>query len=173
MYPQQQAPAPAYQTFTFHALPRSVNELAQLPGSDLRTPFQTAALTVLALCAYPTDPNASIAMLDYLRGPRPMSGYDKQFLRDRFAEKPYKALSYLAGTSPENGYTPSQPYAVTIIQTPISFQQPNYAKLFVRSSGADSPREICLRLDKTGCWRLWEQLLLVDIRPPASQDLWA
>ena len=39
-------------TFTFSALPESLAEMQALPEAGLDSPFKTAALTVLALCAY-------------------------------------------------------------------------------------------------------------------------
>ena len=43
------------ETFTFSALPESLAEMQALPEAKLDTPFATAALTVLALCAYAAD----------------------------------------------------------------------------------------------------------------------
>lgn len=40
------------ETFTFSALPESLAEMQALPEAGLDSPFKTAALTVLALCAY-------------------------------------------------------------------------------------------------------------------------
>ena len=40
------------ETFTFTSLPESLAEMQALPEASLDTPFKTAALTVLALCAY-------------------------------------------------------------------------------------------------------------------------
>lgn len=56
-------------------------------------------------------------MLDFLRGPRPLNGIDKQFIRDRFRGKEYLMRSYLVGSTPENNYTPVQPYRVTVSET--------------------------------------------------------
>ena len=39
------------ETFTFDALPESVEQLQSLPQASLDSPFKTAALTVCALCA--------------------------------------------------------------------------------------------------------------------------
>ena len=39
-------------TFSFSALPESLAEMQALPEAGLDSPFKTAALTVLALCAY-------------------------------------------------------------------------------------------------------------------------
>ena len=77
----QQAVATAVQTagskretFPFAALPESLAELQALPEASLDTPFKTAALTVLALCAYAADKNVGTEMLNWLRGPRPLNG---------------------------------------------------------------------------------------------------
>lgn len=45
------------EAFTFSALPESLAEMQALPEASLDTPFQAAALTVLALCAYAADKN--------------------------------------------------------------------------------------------------------------------
>ena len=131
----------------FAALPDNLEQFQSLPQASLANPFDTAALTVLALCFYPQDKDASLAMLDFLRGPRPLSTYDKQFIRE--------------------------PYTVKVSENPYSYQNEGYAKLFVTSGGADSPREITLRLAKDGKWYLWEQFILAGIREPESSNPWA
>ena len=62
------------ETFTFTSLPESLAEMQALPEASLDTPFKTAALTVLALCAYAADRNIGTEMLNWLRGPRPLNG---------------------------------------------------------------------------------------------------
>ena len=52
------------ETFTFAALPESLAELQALPEAGLDTPFKTAALTVLALCAYAADKSIGTEMLN-------------------------------------------------------------------------------------------------------------
>lgn len=74
------------ETFTFSALPESLAEMQALPEASLTTPFQTAALTVLALCAYAADRNVGLEMLNWLRGPRPLNGQEISFLNDRFRD---------------------------------------------------------------------------------------
>ena len=157
----------------FESLPENAEQFKALPQAGLKNPFDTAALTVLALCFYPQDRDASLEMLDFLRGPRPLSNYDKQFIRDRFMDKDYVPRSYFNGATPQNDYLPSQPYAVKVSENPYSYQNQGYAKLFVKSGGADSPREITLRMTKDGKWYLWEQFILAGIREPESSDAWA
>ncbi|MBQ6430772.1 MAG: hypothetical protein IJJ99_02690 [Oscillospiraceae bacterium] len=160
------------QTFHFSAIPENVAQLQAIPEAALTSPFQTAALTALALCRYETDPAAAVDLLNYLKGPQPLSPFEVQFLRDRLSGKGYVARSYFAGTSPANNYAPTLPYAVTVFDGPYSYQQDGYAKLMLRSSGADSPREVMLRR-KGAQWFLWENYLLPDVRVPAALDPWA
>ena len=67
-------------TFTFPTLPESLQELQSLPEAVLNDPYQTAALTVLALCAYAAEKNIGAEMLNWLRGPRPLSNFDISFI---------------------------------------------------------------------------------------------
>jgi len=162
------------ETFTFRALPESLAEMQALPEAALDTPFQTAALSLCALCAYAADKQIGIEMLNWLRGPRPLGGHEISFLDDRFRdEKTYVPFSYFSGAAPDNNYTPAQPFTVTFYTGPYSDQNEGYKKLFVDSAGADNPREIILRRRGDGKWFLWDQFLLVDIRKPKSADPWA
>jgi len=162
------------ETFTFSALPESLAQMQALPEASLDSPFKTAALTVCALCAYAADRQIGTEMLNFLRGPRPLSGHDISFLNDRFRDgKTYVPFSYFKGTSPENDYTPSVPFTVTFYTNPYSGENEGYMKLFVDSSGADNARSVTLRMRGDGKWFLWEQFLLPDIRQPKSSDPWA
>ena len=157
----------------FTTLPETLDQFKALPQAQLSDPFSTAALTVLALCFYPKDRELCHSMLDFLRGPRPLSPYDKQFIRDRFMDKDYVPRSYFTGAVPSNDYAPSQPYTVRVNENPYSYQDQGYAKMYLTSGGADSQRYVQLRLAKDGKWYLWEQFILSDIRPPESTNPWA
>ncbi len=157
----------------FASLPETVEQFKALPQAAMSNPFDTAALTVLAFCFYPQDKDACLAMVDHLKGPRPLSNYEKSFIADRFRDSDYVPRSYFNGATPQNDYLPSQPYTVTVSENPYSYQNEGYAKLFIRSGGADSPREVLLRKAKDGKWYLWEQYILVGIRKPESSNPWA
>lgn len=160
--------------FEFASIPHTLEALQALPEASLMSPHATAALTVLVLCGYEQDPNETYRMLDYLSGPKPLSPFDKQFLRDRLSGKYYKPYSFFEGARPENNYTANVPYRITVSAGPYSYGEPGYAKLQIRSSGADSVREIKLRQKgSTGEWFLWENYLLADIRQPVAADPWA
>lgn len=160
-------------SFTFAALPESLAQLQSLPEAALTDPFQTAALTVCALCACAADREVGIGMLNWLRGPRPLSGHEISFLNDRFRDGTHVPFSYFAGATPENDYTPSVPFTLTVEAGPYADANPGYKKLHIRSGGADNPREVVLRQKGDGQWLLWEQFLLVSIRTPKSADPWA
>ena len=163
-------------TVTFSRLPETLDELKLLKEGKLLQPEDTAALCVAALCVYPNNKEESFKMLDYLRGPRPLSTMDKQFIADRFMDgKDYIPRSYFSGSTPENNYTPTAPYTVTLSDSHAPLSDPdNYRILDVKSGGADSTRTITLRLKpSTGEWFLWEQTLLAGIREPKEKDAWA
>ena len=134
------------ETFTFTSLPESLAEMQALPEASLDTPFKTAALTVLALCAYAADRNIGTEMLNWLRGPRPLNGQ----------------------------YTPSEPYTIIIESNHVSSEEQGYIKLFIPCGGADDPRPIKMRQrGSDGKWFLWEQYLLTGVRTPKAADPWA
>ncbi len=167
-------PAEGSFTFRFDRLPESVDELKALPEATLATPYQTAALTVCALCAYAAAPAVGTDMLNFLKGPAPLSPYEISFLNDRFRDSKLVPFSYFAGAKPENSYTPDTPFTVTIFSNPYSFQNEGWATLYLNSGGADSPRQIKLRLKPSeGKWYLSEQMILVGIRAPKAEDPWA
>lgn len=162
------------ETFTFEKLPESLSEFQKIPQASLDSPYGTAALTVVALCVYAADKSVGIELLNYLKGPRPLSNHEISFIDDRLRDgKTYVPFSYFKGAKPENSYTPDKPYSITVESNPYSDANEGYKKLLIRSGGADTPREIQLRMKGDGRWFLWEQFLLPDIRIPKSADPWA
>ena len=162
--------------FVFASLPGDPGELKARPEADLKDPFGVLALFMAALCVYPKDREAALAMIDFLKGPRPLSALDKQFLRDRFMDgRDYLGPSYFEGAVPANNYTPAEPWTVAVEEQVHSRDQlgEGYLKLFVTSGGADNPRSIKLRQKpSTGQWFLNDIQCLSDIRLPASEDKW-
>lgn len=155
-------------------LPGSLAEFSAMPQMDLSVPQNTCVLFLCALNLYIKDRDAGIEALNLLRGPRPLSPYDIQFLRDRLREKSYLPLAYFDGANPGNNYTPSEPLVLEVLEDSSSRpQQPGYLRLFLRTAGADSPRPLTLRR-KGDTWCLWEySSILSGIRIPAAQDPWA
>ncbi len=157
----------------FSSLPSSFEEFTSLPQAALSTPFDTAAMTVLAFCYYPQNKDLALQMVNFLRGPRPLSGGDMSFIADRFRDSDYVPRSYFEGSTPANDYTPAEPYTIVVSENPYSYQNEGYATLYITSGGADSPRSVQMRKAKDGKWYLWEQFILVGIRQPESANPWA
>ncbi|MBR6038202.1 MAG: hypothetical protein IKP53_05680 [Candidatus Methanomethylophilaceae archaeon] len=151
----------------------TLEEFKALPQAALSTPFDTAAMTVLALCFYPQDKNLCFDMLNFLKGPESLSEYEKSFINDRFRDSDYVPRSYFKGATPQNDYLPSEPLTITVSDNPYSYQDDGYATMHIRSGGADSPRQVKVRKAKDGKWYLWEQFVLVGIRPPEGSNPWA
>ena len=164
-------------SFTFESIPTTLDELKALPGADLKDPFAVAALGVLALNMYPVDKDTCCAMLDFLMGPTQLSTYDKQFLKDRFADSDYVPRSYFEGATPANNYEPAEPFTIKVRENPYSRDNisEGYITLYLTSGGADSQRPISLRTKaSTGEWFLnGVPSILAGIRKPASADPWA
>jgi len=162
---------------TFAAMPETLDEFAALPQAAMQTPFDTAAMTIAAICVFPLSKDICVSMLNFLKGPAVLTPKDISFLAERMAQNSkagFLGASYLNGATPQNEYTPSEPYTVTVSENPYSYDNEGYARLFVKSGGADSPRPITLRQAKDGKWYLWEYPgLLSDILSPESSNPWA
>ena len=170
-------------TLSFDKIPNNLEEMKTLPGdiASLKDPYGVVALAVLAYGVYHKDPDAALEMIKYLRGPRELSEYDKQFIKDRFPkgtpQSEYLMKSYFEGATPDNSYTPSMPLTIKLYENPYSRDQfgEGYLKVFVVSGGADTPRYVTLRTKpSTGEWFLWEESgLLPGIKTAKSADPWA
>ena len=160
--------------FTADRLPTGIDEFRAMAESRMTSPEDVCGLFFMALNLYVSDKDAGIEAMNILRGPRPMNGFDVQFLRDRLRGKEYLPLAYFKGASPENGYTTKKTYVLEIIPD-TQPQDEGYLKVFIKTTGADSPRPMKLRTKpSTGQWFLWEySSILSGIRIPASQDPWA
>ena len=159
---------------TIQKLPTTAAEFASMPQMDLTKPENTCAMLLVALQLYTKDKNAGVEAVNLLRGPRPLSPYDVQFLRDRLRDKLYLPLAYFDGATPQNNYTPSQPLTLQVLPDPRPQDvEEGYLRVFLKTAGADSPRPIKLRR-KGENWYLWEySSILSGIRIPVKDDPWA
>ncbi len=162
-----------YVDVVFDSLPTTYEEFIALPQASLSNVYDTAAMTVLALCFYPSDPELSIKMYEYVSGPRTINSTEYSFIKDRFMDYDYIPRSYFTGAVPSNDYKPSEPYTVRVSENPYTYENEGYAKMFLTSGGADTERFVMLRKGKDDKWYLWEQFILVGIREPESASPWA
>ena len=158
----------------FSHMPATLEEFTSMPEFHFATPFQVAALFVIAICNYPRSDELCYDMLDAIKGPQKLSIRDKSFIRERMSDKKdYLGKAYLKGAAPGNNYEPTQPYTVIVGENPYTYVNEGYAVLYIKTTGADSPRPITLR-KKGNEWFLWEfPGPLSGIRIPVSQDAWA
>ena len=83
------------ETFTFASLPTNVTELQALPEASLDSAFKTTALTLAALCNYEHNPDATIEMLNFLKGPGEISGLKSSSSRSTLALRAIKHAHFL------------------------------------------------------------------------------
>lgn len=160
--------------FTFSSLPMNLEQLKAMPEASLDSAFKTTALTMAALCRFEASPEDAFTMLAFLKGPAEFNNKEKQLITEKLKGKAYKARSFFNGATPENSYAPSAPYTIIVSENPYSFDEENWATLYVTSSGADNARPIKLRKKpSTGQWFLNDIQCLSDIRIPVSEDPWA
>ncbi len=148
----------------------------ELLAAEGRQPERICALFLCALALFDRNKEAGAAAMNLLRGPKPLTPYDCQFLRDRLRGKSYLPLAYFEGATPENGYQPQVPYALNVLADPRPQDlEPGYLRVFLKTAGADSPRPMKLRQKaSTGEWFLWEySSILSGIRIPAAEDPWS
>ena len=162
------------ETVILEKMPASLAEWQTMPQRDLTKPENTCAMFLCALQLYLSNTQEGTAAVNELRGPRPMNGYDEQFLRDRLRGKPYLALAYFEGAAPENGYCPAKPYRLQVLPNPTGQNVgEGYLKVFLKTAGADAPRPVTLR-KKGDMWCIWEySSILSGIRIPREEDPWA
>lgn len=56
------------ETIRFDDITETLEQFKALPQAEMKTPFDTAAMTVVALCVYVLDKNTGIEMLNFLKG---------------------------------------------------------------------------------------------------------
>ena len=156
-------------------IPENLQEFEVLAAKG-QQPECIWALFLCALALFERDKEAGTAAMNLLRGPKPMTPYDCQFLRDRLRGKSYLPLAYFEGATPGNNYQPRVPYMLNVLADPRPQDvEPGYLRVFLTTSGADSPRPMKLRQKvSTGEWFLWEySSILSGIRIPVAEDSWA
>jgi hypothetical protein len=155
-------------------IPKNVEEMRAMKEFYFSSAFQVAALFILAISNYSISPENCYEMIDALKGPVKMNQYEKNFIKDRMRSKAdYIGKAYFVGATPSNNYTPSLPYRIVVEENSHSFDTDGFAIVYIKTSGADTPRPVTLRR-KGNEWFLWEHAgPLADIRKPASQDPWA
>ncbi len=154
------------------AIPGNADEFSELTAEMPNTPEGAAARMVLALTLYCADQGAGEIVLTMVVHPgqlAPGSGESKlskrslDLIKNQIGGRPNRMHSYFTGTSPEQSYQlPQPPYSLEFTTNPHSGRaEEGRIKLFIKSSGADSPRPITVQTDSSGTWKAaeWSSLL--------------
>ena len=184
-------------TYTFNALPRNIEELKTLE-IDNRKYFESQYfVTALFICCLNriADNSADTwEMLNSLRthtatvgqngisviANRDMQNIAESNLTGKDSNGFLKVnglRSYFAGAIPENLYTPTTPYKVTIVEAAadptITENGVTYAKLHVISGGADSPiGPLTLRKTNNHGWLVWDgEVMFTGSKKAQKEDL--
>lgn len=171
-------------TIPIGPLPTTIEEYITIRDQIAYTPEGGAAAFVLALACYAQDPTQGLPyitisitmnLLDTdpngYKGRRPRLAI-LQNLRDRLHDaKAHIPRSYFQGTSPENAYTLPEGSLSVRIREQRDSTQGDRAKVFVYSTGADSPRSVSLLRNDKGIWKATEwSSLEVGVRAPVSSQ---
>jgi hypothetical protein len=149
-----------YITYTFNALPRNMEELKTLEVNNreyFSSPHFVTALFICCLNRMPDNSADAWNMINYLRTHTATVGENDilkvsnvvmQNIVQKLLEKDTNGYpvsnglrSYFAGSSPDNQYTPTTPYKVTIVEQSDMYTTEDgilCAKLYVESSGDDN-----------------------------------
>ncbi len=162
---------------TVNNITTTKEELEKLDRTD---PYNVIGGYIQSITEFDSkNPDIFYEKLQVLEGTyQPLSAIMKQNIKDRMMQNDkysYIGKSYFKGSTPENDYTPTEPYQIEITENPYTDAEEGYKKLFVQSGGADNPRGITLRLAKDGNYYIWSDSFmgtLADIRPLESTNPW-
>lgn len=90
-----------YMQVTLTAFPAGIAEFKAAAQMGLSAPENTCALFLCALELYIKN-DEGVEAMNMLRGPRPMTPYDVQFLRDRLRGREYLPRAYFNGATPQS-----------------------------------------------------------------------
>lgn len=167
------------------SLPASVEEFLDLRDQVAITPEGGAAMMVVALLTLTEEQElgkeclacavGSSRLVDGAQGYRgqQLTNASLGQIRTQILGREHLPRSYVSGAEPENGYRlVGPPYSVECLRNPHSGDPASgRCKVFVVSSGADSPRPVTVAVNDRGIWKAIEwSSLLVGVRPP-TQDM--
>jgi hypothetical protein len=171
---------------TVNTVPGDIASFEAFRDSLATTPEGGAIVMLFALRLYQQNrtegTKALIVAVDSNRlskstGPDSYKGFaldnSTKFLLGQIEKYPYMLNSYLPGATRANGYTPSAPpYIFTLTSNQYSGSvESGQIKLFLPSSGADTPRPITLKRNSKGIWKAAEfSSLLTGVAPPATAN---
>jgi hypothetical protein len=164
--------------------PITTDEFVAIRDKIAISPEGGAAVFALALAVYGSDQELGLACLTIsadksrLTNGNAYKGFtiiasDLSLLKMQLDKALYIGNSYVQGTSAANGYTlPSGSLKYDISENPYSGDKASGRyKVFVRCTGADTPRPISLQVNDKGLWKAIEwSSLIVGIKAPPKKE---
>ena len=170
------------QTITINQQPKTVEEFIKIRNEIATTPYGGGAMFVLALKIFTEDNELGIKCLiasitlsrlsnsnDFYKG-YDILRTDLSRINSQLKYHLYLPKSYIDGSNPENAYNVKLPYIINLKSNPYSGSMADEKfKVFIKCSGADSPRPITLEKNNKGLWKAKEwSSIIVGIRKPVK-----
>jgi hypothetical protein len=166
-------------------IPSTIEEFIILRDQLAISPEGGAAVFLLALKTYIDNPELAkqflVASVDMQRltAGNTYKGYDLNssdlnLMKSQLNNNPRIPDSYIEGSSPENNYKTQLPYKFVFSGNKYSGdKEKGTYKLFVKCSGADTPRPMSMKRNDKGIWKAmeWSTLVVGIKKPPVKDDI--
>ncbi len=165
-------------------LPTTVEEFIEVRNQLANTPQGGAAVFIMALKLQSENPSIgeqclviatdrSKLMAGNVYKNLKLDAFGMKRIEEQLKYYPYIPNSYFAGATAENGYNfdvPTEMICSTNVYSGDESQ--GNLKIFVKSSGADSPRPIVLIRNNRGIWkaREWSSIIMGIVPPKVNID---
>jgi hypothetical protein len=159
----------------------TIEEFLTFRDGSAGTPEGGAAVLVQALLLFEQDHglghDALVIALDRNSLSKTSGGYKgftyspsiREYVNRYIKTKPYLARSYIQATTPQDGYMLPEELEITISKNIHSTISEDRVKVFIHSTGADTPRPVTLQRNNRGIWKAAElSSLFVGVRPPVE-----
>ena len=129
----------------FDTLPTEYDAFVSMAEKKLHIPENTAGLFVIALRIYAVDQELGLRMIAFLRHEETIPEIEeKRLLLDPLSKARYIPLSYFKGATDSNGYTPSEPYTITVKDNGLKSKNKNEKTVFIGCGGSGTYRPVTL-----------------------------
>lgn len=163
--------------------PGNIDDFVTLRNAVAVTPDGGAAMFLLALKIYAENPKLGKKCLvvsvhkSLLKEGKVYKGYkladpDMDLIKRNIGNNKLIPNSYVIGSEPQNNYTVKLPYEYDMTVNLLG-KVKDETKVSVKCSGADSKRQLMLKKNNRGYWKVtkWSSVLANIKAPPDDDDL--
>ncbi len=157
---------------TYEKIP-NLSEFKTLVEKGLTKPEKTASLFICAVDILGKNFEEGLEAINLLKGPQPLSAFERQWFKDRISDKKYLAMAYFEGSTPTNSYTPTTPYTINFLPDPRPQDcEDGYIRLYIKTPAFDSKRYIKMR-SKGENWYIWDiNSIMLGVKTRVVDDPW-